>query len=83
MTHSLFERPHLGFRGSGILTPRELQVVERVVLHCETRNAIAAALAISNRTVEMHLSDVLRKLRGLGIENRVQLCTHVRTTRYH
>ncbi len=43
------------------LTPRELQVL-RLVATGDTNKAIAAKLALSNRTVDRHVSNILTKL---------------------
>jgi DNA-binding NarL/FixJ family response regulator len=44
------------------LTPRELEVLRRVAAG-ETNKAIAAALVLSERTVERHVSNIFPKLR--------------------
>lgn len=48
------------------LTPRELQVLRRIATG-DTNKAIAAALAISERTVERHVSNIFHKL---GVSTR-------------
>jgi DNA-binding CsgD family transcriptional regulator len=47
--------------GSRLLTARELQVI-RLIAAGETNRAIGAALAISERTVDRHVSNILTKL---------------------
>ena len=44
------------------LTPREREVLRRVATG-ETNKAIAAALVLSERTVERHVSNIFAKLR--------------------
>jgi DNA-binding NarL/FixJ family response regulator len=44
------------------LSPRELQVL-RLVASGETNKAIAAALVLSERTVDRHVSNIYAKLR--------------------
>ncbi len=58
------ERPELD-----TLTSRELMVAERVA-HGASNLEIAAALAISERTVKAHMSSIFEKL---GVRDRVQL----------
>lgn len=52
--------------GSGGLTARELQVL-RLVTTGETNKAIAAALVLSERTVDRHMSNIFAKL---GVSSR-------------
>lgn len=59
------EPPHKKFQ----LTPRELQIVERVVAGCSNRD-IAQELALSEVTVKHHLSRIFPKL---GVSNRLEL----------
>ena len=49
-------------RGTHGLTARELQVLRRVA-GGETNKAIAAALVLSERTVDRHVSNIFTKLR--------------------
>lgn len=51
----------LGWRASGSLTPREVQVI-KAVASGRTNRAIARALGISERTVDRHVSNILTKL---------------------
>jgi DNA-binding CsgD family transcriptional regulator len=53
-------------RGAHGLTPRELEVL-RLVAAGETNKAIAAALVLSERTVDRHVSNIFTKL---GISSR-------------
>jgi DNA-binding NarL/FixJ family response regulator len=57
----------------GELTPRELQVA-RAVADGRSNPEIAAALFISSKTVEAHLSSAYRKL---GLHSRTQLVRHL------
>lgn len=52
------------------LTPRERQIVT-LVANGAANKTVAAALAISKKTVEAHTANVMRKL---GTRNRAQLC---------
>jgi DNA-binding CsgD family transcriptional regulator len=45
----------------GVLTPRELQVIE-LIARGQTNRAIAGQLSISERTVDRHVSNILLKL---------------------
>ncbi|MCU1525896.1 MAG: hypothetical protein JWO18_2790 [Microbacteriaceae bacterium] len=47
--------------GEGLLSPRELQVL-RLVATGKTNKEISAALGVSSRTVDRHMSNVLAKL---------------------
>lgn len=51
----------------GSLTPRETQVL-RLLARAATNRELAAALGISCRTVESHLSSIYRKL---GVRSRL------------
>jgi DNA-binding CsgD family transcriptional regulator len=51
-----------GVPGASGLTPRELEVLRRVA-GGETNKAIAAALVLSERTVDRHVSNIFTKLR--------------------
>ena len=51
------------------LTPREEEVV-KLIAEAHTNNEIAALLHLSEKTVESHRANVLRKL---GMRDRVQL----------
>ena len=51
------------------LTPRELQIVERIVAGCSNRE-IAQEFALSEVTVKHHLSSIFPKL---GVSNRLEL----------
>ncbi|MFZ5897082.1 MAG: helix-turn-helix domain-containing protein [Myxococcota bacterium] len=55
------------------LTARERGVLERVLLG-ETNKEIAAALGCSVKTVEFHVSNILKKV---GVESRLQLIVEV------
>lgn len=55
--------------GFGELTPREVDVVE-IILNGMTNDEIASELVISKRTVEKHVSNILRKL---NLSNRSQI----------
>jgi DNA-binding NarL/FixJ family response regulator len=57
------------------MTPQELQVV-RPVAEAKTNKEAAAALFLSPKTVEFHLSSVYRKL---GVSSRAQLIRRVST----
>lgn len=59
----------------GILSAREQEVL-RLLAEGMTDREIAAALAISPRTVESHVSSVLRKL---GVRNRAEAAQRYRT----
>jgi DNA-binding NarL/FixJ family response regulator len=54
------------------LTPRERQVLELVVTGASNRQ-IAEALALSNETVKIHLSNILAKLH---LQNRIQVAVY-------
>lgn len=56
----------------GGLTPRERQVLARLAAG-ETNRAIAAALEISERTVDRHVSNIFDKL---GVASRTEAATH-------
>ncbi|MDX2097355.1 MAG: helix-turn-helix transcriptional regulator [Leptolyngbyaceae cyanobacterium bins.59] len=56
-------------QGTGILSDRELQVIELVAAGL-TNQEIAENLAISKRTVDNHISNILDKT---GTDNRVSL----------
>ena len=62
--------PHLP--GSS-LSPREREVVA-LILHLNTNKAIAAALGCSIKTVEYHVSNILRKT---GVGSRTELIVHI------
>ena len=49
------------------LTPREKEII-RLVLAGQTNKAIAAAISISEKTVEFHLSHIYKKL---GVRTRM------------
>lgn len=52
----------------GILTKREKQIFELLINHYSTRD-IASELAISEKTVRNHISNVIQKL---GVTSRIQ-----------
>ncbi len=54
------------------LTPREKQVLELIVTGASNRQ-IAEALALSNETVKIHLSNILAKLH---LQNRLQVAVY-------
>ncbi|MEQ1900899.1 MAG: response regulator transcription factor [Devosia sp.] len=58
--------------GSGSLTPRELEVLRRVVIG-ETNKEIAASLGISPRTVEVHRAAAMRKLGARNTADMIRL----------
>jgi DNA-binding NarL/FixJ family response regulator len=66
-----------GVRGPGLpgLTPREAEVA-RLAADGTSNQEIASSLAISPRTVERHITNVLTKL---GLRNRTELATVVRS----
>lgn len=51
-----------------ILTPKEKQIFDLLIQNCSTKE-IAAYLAISDKTVRNHISNVLLKL---GVKGRAQ-----------
>ena len=53
------------------LSERELQVIELITAGM-TNEQIAEQLAISKRTVDNHISNILKKA-GTGVDNRVEL----------
>ena len=57
------------------LTPREIDVLEQVVLG-KTNKDIAAALNITENTVKIHLRNILEKLH---VQNRIQAAVHAVT----
>lgn len=61
----------------GALSSRELQVLERLADGLTDRE-IAVALVVSPRTVETHVSNILRKL---GVRNRAEAARSYRETR--
>ncbi|MBV9402318.1 MAG: helix-turn-helix transcriptional regulator [Candidatus Eremiobacteraeota bacterium] len=62
-------------RQAGELTAREVEVA-RGVVHCGSNKHVAAALNISEKTVEKHLSKIFRKL---GFTSRAQLAVYMVT----
>lgn len=60
--------------GRGGLSPRELDVAQRLALG-EPNKKIARALGISHNTVRFHVHQVLKKL---GVENRTQAALAMR-----
>lgn len=66
------ERLRLGYHRSGLgeLTPTEAQVA-KLIADQYSNNEIAAALVISRRTVENHLTRIYRKL---SVNGRAELC---------
>jgi DNA-binding NarL/FixJ family response regulator len=67
--------PRSGRRGPGLpgLTPREAEVA-RLAADGTSNREIASSLAISPRTVERHITNILTKL---GLRNRTELATVV------
>jgi DNA-binding NarL/FixJ family response regulator len=61
----------------GVLSSRELQVLSHLADGLTDRE-IAGALVISPRTVETHVSNILRKL---GVRNRAEAARHYREER--
>jgi DNA-binding CsgD family transcriptional regulator len=59
------------------LTPQELEVA-LAVARGATNREVAAALYVSPKTVEVHLSRVFRKL---GVRSRTELATHIAGTK--
>jgi DNA-binding NarL/FixJ family response regulator len=59
---------------SGLLTARE-QEIARLVAAGDSNPEIAAALFLSRKTVERHVSNILRKV---GARNRTELATRLR-----
>jgi DNA-binding NarL/FixJ family response regulator len=59
---------------SGLLTARE-QEIARFVAAGDSNPEIAAALFLSRKTVERHVSNILRKV---GARNRTELATRLR-----
>jgi DNA-binding CsgD family transcriptional regulator len=55
------------------LSPREREVVA-LILQLNTNKAIAAALGCSVKTVEYHVSNILRKT---GVESRTELIVRI------
>jgi len=55
------------------LSPREREVVA-LILHLNTNKGIAAALGCSIKTVEYHVSNILRKT---GVESRTELIVRI------
>lgn len=62
---------------SGELTPSERQVAE-LVAEGQTNREVAAALVVTVRAVEWHLSNIYRKL---GLRSRTELAHYLVTTR--
>ena len=58
------------------LTPRERDVAS-LIIHGLENHEIAAALSVSRKAVERHVSDILSKL---GLKNRTQLVLHLVAT---
>jgi FixJ family two-component response regulator len=54
------------------LTPRERQVLDLVVSG-ETNKGVARHLEISERTVEIHRANVMRKMRATSLADLVRL----------
>lgn len=54
------------------LTPRELEVL-RLMAHGLSNRKIAGQLAVNERTIKHHVSEILSKL---GVENRTQAITY-------
>lgn len=50
------------FPGASLLTPREREVLDRIIVHCEHNKVAARSLGMSPRTVECHRYRILRKL---------------------
>ena len=68
--HATGARPRVGaLQGVGALTPSELRVA-RLAADGESNKAIAQSLFVTPKTVEVHLSNVYRKL---GIRSRREL----------
>jgi DNA-binding CsgD family transcriptional regulator len=63
-------RPRLELTGAGALTPAERRVCELAAAGDLTNRAIAQSLFVTEKTVELHLSNAYRKL---GIRSRFQL----------
>jgi DNA-binding NarL/FixJ family response regulator len=63
------ETRRLSRGGNGELTPREREIAE-LVAQGRSNKQVAAALFLSDRTVEYHLSAVYRKL---GVHSRTEL----------
>ena len=56
------------------LTPQELQVALTVARGATTKQAAAAALFLSPKTIEFHLGNVYRKL---GLSSRTELVRRI------
>jgi DNA-binding CsgD family transcriptional regulator len=63
---------HLGGRPRTVLTAREREVM-RLIAEGRTNRAIAAALALSEKTVERHVSNIFDKL---GVASRAAATAH-------
>jgi two-component system response regulator FixJ len=59
------------------LTPREREVAEQIV-NGQANKSIAQALAISERTVELHRAHVMQKLEVRGVAQLVQMVVTLR-----
>ncbi len=57
-----------------LLTPRERQVLDLVVAG-ETNKGVARQLDISERTVEIHRANVMRKMRARSLADLVKMAT--------
>lgn len=64
------------FPGASLLSPRERDVLERLVAHCEQNKEIARALGLSHRTIETHRFRIYHKL---GVRGRAELAMLVYT----
>jgi FixJ family two-component response regulator len=62
-----------------LLTPRERQVLDLVVAG-ETNKGVARRLDISERTVEIHRANVMRKMRAKTFADLVKMATDARGT---
>lgn len=71
------ESPGDAARPKGVLTPRELEVLERLVAGLTNRQ-IARSLGIADKTVGIHVSHIFGKL---GCRTRTQVVRHAITQR--
>ena len=71
-------RARSGEPGPGALTERELGIA-RLVMERRTNSEIAAELVVSRKTVESHVSNILRKL---GVASRVEIGRADRPSRH-